>query len=250
MISKEERWLKNRVGRITASELGEITSASGKIIDTNIVYIRAKRWERNHGYALPVSSRTMEIGNETEPMIFEWTKANLDYPDLVYSKDDELGDIPIWIPEDAPYFGASPDAFTVTQETVFEFKTLVGNETTFFYMDEYTPFVEKKARVLKEHGEQIFGLFISNPTVKRVILVKYAPQRDDIMDDRDSPLAPWRGVAFIFERKDYTVSIEEMRQRVILINAMIDAPVDPAQFKAGEWVVENGHLIKKEPNKK
>lgn len=239
-MTKEEQWLKNRVGRITASELSDIMSQSGKIIDGNITYIRSKRWERTHGYALSVSARTMDIGNENEPLIFEWLKANIGAENVVYSKDPELGEIPFWVPEDAQYFGASPDAFTFEHDTVFEFKTLVGNETTFFYMDKYTPYEEKKARVFKEHGDQIIGLFMSNEKVQHVVVVKYAYQRDDISGDVDSPLAPWRGIMFTFERKDYSESIAYTRDRVALINAMIDAPADPAQFKSGQWVLHNG----------
>jgi hypothetical protein len=251
-MGKEETWLKNRVGRITASELGDIMSASGKIIDGNVTYIRCKRWERLHGYALPVSARAMDIGNETEPMIFEWLKANLGGENVVYSKDPELGEIPFWVPDDAQYFGASPDAFTFDHETVYEFKTLVGNEATFFFMDEYTPYEEKKARVLKEHGDQLMGLFLSNPKVQRIIVIKYAPQRDDIMADTDSPLAPWRGITFTFERKDYEVSIAETMQRIMLFNAMIDARVNPVDFKSGSWVLKDGKLYKRpeEPKKK
>ena len=49
--------MQARCGKITASELSEIMSASGKIIDGCVSYIRAKRWERLHGYSLPVSAR-------------------------------------------------------------------------------------------------------------------------------------------------------------------------------------------------
>lgn len=251
-MTKEERWLKNRVGRITASELGEITSASGKIIDGCVTYIRGKRWERAHGYTLPVSAKTMDIGNENEAMIHEWMKANLNGEDVVYSKDPELGDIPFWIPDYIPNFGASPDAFTVDQKVVYEYKTLVGNEATFFFMDKYTPFVDKKARVIKEHGDQIMGLFLSNPSVRKVVLIKYAYQRDDVPEDTDSPLASWRGLVFEFERDEYLASLEEMRKRILLFDAMIDAPVDPAQFKVGEWSIKFGGLVQeiKESKKK
>lgn len=239
--------MKKRLGRITASELGSITSASGKIIDGVVSYIRSKRFERNHGYALPVSSHTMDVGNETEPTIFEWLKANCmdgeDPNSIVYSKD--LPEIPFWTAPDCP-LGASPDAYTEDERVVFEFKTLVGNETTEFFCDPYTSFEEKKARVWKDHGDQILGLMLSNPKVKMVLLIKYAPQRDDIMSDTDSPLASWRGHRFLFERKSFEESIEEMRQRIILINAMIDAPINPSEFKKGEWVVlEDGQLLKK-----
>lgn len=249
-MTKEQTWMKARCGRITASELGDLMSASGKIIDGCVSYIRSKRWERQHGYALGVSARTMEIGNENEPMIFEWLKANVGADNVVYSKDPELGEIPFWVPEDAPYFGASPDAFTFDRKTIWEFKTLVGNEATYFFMDKYTPMVEKKARVIKEHGPQILGLFISSPETDTVKLIKYAYQRDDIDLDVDSPLAPWRGIVFEFKRSDYQASIEEARKRIELFDQMIDAPVNPVEFKDGLWVLKDGKLFHQSPEPK
>ena len=41
---------------ITASELNQLTSKSGKIIEGTLSYIRAKRWERKHGFSHPVSA--------------------------------------------------------------------------------------------------------------------------------------------------------------------------------------------------
>ena len=242
--------MKQRCGRITASELNEISSASGRIIDGNVSYIRAKRWEREHGYTLPVSARTMDVGNENEPMIFEWLKANVRPDNVVYSKDPELGEIPFWVPKDMPFFGASPDAFSYDMKTIWEFKTLVGNEATFFFMDKYTPMVDKKARVLKEHGDQIMGLFLSCPEAEAVKLIKYVYQRDDVELDLDSPLAPWRGLVFEFKRSDYELSIEEMRNRIILFDQMIDAPVNPVDFKDGLWVLKDGKLFHQEPEPK
>ena len=40
-------------------------------------------------------------------------------------------------------------------------------------------------------------------------------------------------------------SIDEMKYRIILFDKMIDAPINPAEFKKGEWSVVNGELIKK-----
>lgn len=251
MKTKEEIWLSKRLGMITASELGSITSQSGKIIDGVVSYIRSKRFERVHGYSLPVSSRAMEIGKETEPMIFEWIKANCpegeDPSTFIYSRD--LEEIPFWRAPDTP-LGASPDAFTKDEHLVFEFKTLVGNENTEFFCDKYTSYAEKTYRVVKEHIDQITGLFISNPKVQRIILVKYAPQRDDIMDDRDSPLAPWRGISFIFDRDAYPKWIEEMKERINLIDAMIDSDINPSEFKVGVWSLSNGGLVKTNPESK
>ena len=71
-MNKELVWKRKRLGCISASELDDIVSASGKIIDGNLSYIRKKRFERKHGYTLPVSSRPMEIGKEQEPYIAQW----------------------------------------------------------------------------------------------------------------------------------------------------------------------------------
>ena len=242
-MDKEQKWLQKRLGMITASELGQITSASGKIIDGNLSYIRSKRWERKHGFTHPVSARAMEIGNEQEPTINEWCKANLGFNEIVYSK--ELPEIPFWIATDCPV-GASPDAFTPDQRIVFEYKTLVGATSIEFFGDEYTSYEEKKLAVWKDHGDQLLGQFISNSAVEEIWVVKYIYQDDDILKDTDSPLAPWRGLVFKFARKDYEASIEELRRRIILFDKMIDAPINPSEFKKGEWYVDdNGQLLKK-----
>lgn len=242
-MDKEQKWLQKRVGMITASELGNITSASGKIIDGNIAYIRAKRWERKHGFSHPVTAKAMEIGNEQEPMIYEWCKANLGFNEIVYSK--ELPEIPFWIATDCPV-GASPDAFTPDQRIVFEYKTLVGSTSIEFFGDDYTSYEEKKAAVWKEHGDQLLGQFLSNDAVEEIWLIKYIYQDDDIIKDTDSPLAPWRGLVFKFARKDFEESLAEMHERIRLFDKMIDAPINPSEFKKGEWFVdETGQLRKK-----
>ncbi len=233
--------MRRRLGMITASELGQITSAKGGIIETNLSYIRAKRWERKHGFSHPVSARAMDIGNEQEPMIYEWCKANLGFSEIVYSKD--LPEIPFWVAPDCPV-GASLDAFVPSERLVFEFKTLVGNTAIEYFGDEYTPYEEKKLAVWKDHGDQLLGQFLSNPNVEGIWLIKYIYQDDDILEDTDSPLAPWRGLVFKFRREDYSESIAAMRDRIILFDKMIDAPINPADFKKGVWYVEGDELKK------
>lgn len=239
-MSKEDIWLRKRLGMITASEVGELTSASGKIIDGNLSYIRKKRWERKHGFAHPISAYAMEIGNQQEPMIYQWALANLGFNEIIYSKD--LPEIPLWIAPDCP-LGASPDAYVPSERLVFEFKTLVGATAIEFFGDEHTSYEEKKIAVWKDHSAQILSQMISNPNVEEIWLIKYIYQDDDIMADLDSPLAPWRGLTFKFKRDDYEESIAEMKERIRLIDAMIDAPINPSEFKKGEWyIAANGEL--------
>lgn len=238
-MDKESLWLKRRIGMITASELSNIMSASGKIIDGNLSYIRTKRWERNHGFSHPVSAKAMDIGNEQEPMIHQWAMENLGLDDLVYSKD--LEEIPFWIAPDCP-LGASPDAFTRDEKIVLEYKTLVGATAIEFFGDDYTSYEEKKIAVWKDHGDQLCGQFLSNPTVEQIWVIKYIYQDDDIMADTDSPLAPWRGLVFKFERSSYANTIEAIKNRILIFDKMIDAPINPSEFKKGEWYLQNGEL--------
>lgn len=240
-MDKQQKWLQQRLGMITASELGQITSASGKIIDGNLSYIRSKRWERRRGFSHPVSARTMDIGNEQEPYVYDWCVANLGLDKIIYSKD--LPTIPFWVSEECP-FGASPDAYTPDECTVIELKTLVGATAIEFFGDEDTSYEEKKIAVWKEHGDQLLGQFLSNRKVREIILVKYIYQDDDIMKDTDSPNAPWRGIVFRFERADFAASIAEMKDRVILFDAMIDSHVNPSEFKKGSWSLKDGKLVK------
>lgn len=238
-MDKESLWLKRRIGMITASELSNIMSASGKIIDGNLSYIRTKRWERNHGFSHPVSAKAMDIGNEQEPMIHQWAMENLGLGDLVYSKD--LEEIPFWIAPDCP-LGASPDAFTRDEKIVLEYKTLVGATAIEFFGDDYTSYEEKKMAVWKDHGDQLCGQFLSNHTVEQIWVIKYIYQDDDIMADTDSPLAPWRGLVFKFERSSYANTIEAIKNRILIFDKMIDAPINPSEFKKGEWYLQNGEL--------
>lgn len=241
-MNKETVWLKKRLGKITASELSNITSASGKIIDGCLDYIRTKRFERNHGFALPVSSKAMEQGKEQEPYAIAWYRENYPQSKIIYSQD--LPDIPFWTNPLVPNYGASPDAFTEDEMIVVEIKCVVGNTTIPFFFDPATSFEEKKARVWKDHGDQILGQFIANPKVLVIRLVKYCPCNDDIMADLDGPLEPWRGIVFEFERRDFEQSIVDMADRIRLFDAMIASGINPSDFKKGEWSVVDGKLIK------
>lgn len=243
MPSKETLWKRKRCGYITASMLADITSKSGKIIDTNLAAIRAKRFERKRGYSLPVSSRPMEIGSANEPYIIAWFREN--HPELPIVYAQELPEIPFWEVSWAK-FGASPDAFTEDEKIVVECKTVVSNSNIEFFADENTPYGEKKLKVWDEHGDQILGQFLSNQKVEEIWLVKHIFCDEFNEEDTDSPLAPWRGMVFKFSRKDYESSIAEMKDRICLFDAFIDAPINPTDFKKGEWYLDsNGKLNKK-----
>jgi hypothetical protein len=187
----------------------------------------------------------MEIGTENEKYVIEWFRNQ--YPDIPIIYAQELGEnIPFWKVGWAK-FGASPDAFTEDERIVIDAKTVVSNSNIEFFADEYTSYEEKKAKVWEEHGDQILGLWLSNPKTEEVWIVKHIYCDEFNEFEPADPLATWRGLVFKFARKDFEASIAEMKDRIILFDKMIDAPVDPSQFKVGEWSVRGGQLHQETP---
>ena len=225
-MDKEQQWLKRRLGYISASELNNLCSKSGKVTKENISYIRRKRFQRKHGFTYPVSGYALDMGKIMEHDAVLWFREN--YPEVPIIYTQELSEIPFWTVDWAK-FGASPDCFTEDQSIVVEIKNLVGNNTAEFFDDTYTPYETKKAFVIEEHGNQICGQFLSNEKVQEIWLVKYIYQRDEVDEDIDSPLAPWRGLVFKFRREDF--DLDSTKQRIIKFDNFIDTDQDPNLFK-------------------
>ena len=220
-VLKEYEWKAKRLGRITASELGDVVSLSGKITEANIDYIRHKRFERRHRFVYPVRCANFDIGNEQEPYAIGWLRNH--YPELDIKYAQEFDEIPFWT-VGWSYFGASPDAFLEDESIGFEIKTLCSIKATEFYADPSVPYEEKESSVLKDHAPQIMGQFLSNEKVKEIWLVKYIYQHDDCDEDRDSPYADWRGLVFKFKREDF--DLESLRSRIIMFDQFINSDVD------------------------
>lgn len=225
-MDKETLWKRRRVGKITASELNQIFSASGKITDGNLDYVRHKRFERTYGFSYPVSARNFDIGHEQEPYAVEWFRAN--YPEKPVLYAQELPEIPIW-EADFANFSASPDAFSEDEAFVLEIKTVVGNTSVEYYADKRTSYEDKRQSVLREHGMQLAGQLLSNPKVQEIWLLKYIYQRDECEEDLSSPLAPWRGVVFKFTREDFP--LEDVRERICLFDDFIDSYEETKRLK-------------------
>lgn len=225
-MDKEQHWLKRRLGYISASELNNLCSKSGKVTKENISYIRRKRFQRKHGFTYPVSGYALDMGKIMEHDAVLWFREN--YPEVPIIYSQELSEIPFWTVDWAK-FGASPDCFTEDQGIVVEIKNLVGNSTAEFFDDDYTPYETKKAFVIEEHGNQICGQFLSNEKVQEIWVVKYIYQRDEVDEDIDSPLAPWRGLVFKFRREDF--DLDSTKQRIIKFDNFIDTDQDPNLFK-------------------
>jgi hypothetical protein len=231
-MDKEQVWKGKRLGCISASELNNLFSKSGKLTKEMMSYVRAKRFHRKHHFELPVSGRALSIGKEMEHDAVEWLRYN--YPSVNWVYSQELDEIPFW-KVDWAKFGASPDCFNEDESIVVEVKNCVGNDTVYYFDDEYTSEEQKRSEVIKEHGNQLIGQFLSNPKVKEIWLLKYIYQRDDVMEDLDSPTAPWRGKIFKFKREDF--DLEASKDRIILFDKFIDSRECPS--KLTNFIVES-----------
>src|SRR5574344_66196 len=80
----------------------------------------------------------------------------------------------------------------------------------------------------------------SYPKVEEIWVLKYLYQHDDIDDDTDSPLEPWRGLLFKFKREDF--DLEAIKQRILLFDKFIDSEYDAKSFKSGYALDENGEI--------
>ena len=225
-MDKEQVWKAKRLGCISASELSDLFSRSGKVTEENLKYVRRKRFHRKHKFELPVTGRALDIGREMEHDAVEWVRANYPSLDLVYAQECE--EIPFWRAGWAK-FGASPDCFTRDESIVVEIKNCVGNDVVYFFNDEHTTYEEKRLEVFKEHGNQLGGQFLSNDKVQEIWLVKYIYQRDDVMEDVDSPIESWRGNVFKFKREDF--DLDAMKERIILFDKFIDSTDSPSKLK-------------------
>lgn len=247
-MANRDEWMQRRCGYLSASMIGDIISASGKIIDGNISAIRKKRFERRFGYSIPFTSSAMEKGTENEPYAVAWFREN--HPELPIVYSQELPEIPFWTVDWAK-FGASPDAYSEDGRVIVEFKTVVSATNVEFFADEYTSYEEKKLAVWKEHGAQLLAQLLTSEKAEEVWLVKHIPQFDEIMQDVDSPLASWRGLVFKFRREDFAESLAALKERIVLFDAMIDSHLNPSSFKEGIWYLDQkGTLKQKEEEKK
>lgn len=225
-MDKEQIWKSKRLGYISASELNRLMSASEIVTAENLKYVRKKRFERKRRFVVPVTGKALDIGTEMEHDAVEWLRYNYPSLDIVYSQ--ELEEIPFW-KVDWAKFGASPDCFTKDERIVFEIKTCVGDNTVYLFADDFTDSKEKLKEVYKDHGNQVGGQFLSNPKVEEIWVIKYIYQRDDVMEDLDSPVEPWRGIVFKFKREDF--DLEAMKDRIILFDKFIDSKDSPSMLK-------------------
>ena len=228
MEKKEYDWFMKKAGHFSASKAKDLLSKSGSWTKGNISYIMEIAYQRKTGRPMPsVSSRTLKMGIENEPMAVDWLRENTDW--IILHCDTDFDEKIFDVPFDDVMFGVSPDAFKMSMpvmaqynkafksyiEALIEIKCVVGRERELFYFSDEYMFEEKRKEAFIEHGEQLAAQMLAYPTVQKAILLKYLPQSDFDEFDMDSPLDPSRGLVFEYTRDELSelMSVSEKRVR-------------------------------------
>lgn len=227
---EDTQWLMKRAGFISASSLSDLMcKGSGKAWgETAISYLRKVEYERMMGTpGLHKDAPALSFGRENEPYAVEWIRANI-HADVRYYEE--------YFPEKpfitVPWakFGATPDVDIADENgnpiELFEIKCTYSESSTYFYFSPSAPESRKKAEVLKEHRDQIAGQFLACPTVQRIHVLKYNPQRDDTDWDIMDPLDPKRGIIFTFTREEMGTYLDDVKERIIKADKFLNTGLD------------------------
>lgn len=247
MDAKEEKWLKERIGFISASEVDKLMSKSGKWTQGNITYLyKIQRQRFLKEPAPPVFSRIMQIGTENEPYAVEWIRVNMGW--IVVHCDKDLSE-KAFVKTDWG-LGSSPDAYLVEDafsdnlghiiaakiKALIEIKCVVGEETTNYYFSPTVPFEKKRLRAFDEHRDQMAAQLLTHPFVNTIYLMKYDPQDDENPWDLRPVLDESRGLLFEFSRDEFGSYLDEMKERVTFANDYLNSGKDLDDIQK-EWEI-------------
>lgn len=232
MDDREYRWQLKRIGKITASEVENIMTASGKWTQTAISYLYKIQRQRTIKEPAPIkNARSLEWGKVNEPNAVEWLRENLlqeKYKKCTIFHCDAEGDEKFFIEGDNN-FGGSPDAYLMRGRKIaayIEIKCTYGEEETNRIFSPTMPYERKRDRVLKEHLWQMVGQMALPNAPDKIILLKYDAQDTFNVFDLRSPTDPSRGIWFEFSREELSPYIEQLKERVAFANKCLDDGID------------------------
>lgn len=229
-MTREEAWLKKRMGRPTSSMLkilctggrrertpeelraASLLKDSRKTVDVEfgdsaITYLyQLKRERRRQKPTFNRDNKNFEWGHINEPYAIAWLKANRPDWDIRHCNcEDDFPEIVFNIAECG--LGDSPDAY-VGSDAIVEVKCTV-TESKFEQIMDMT-----KEEAMKEYEYQFAGHFIGEPKAERLIYVIFDGMNDDDPFDILDPLDPSRGIIFEYSREEFSELIAEIEQKV------------------------------------
>ena len=204
---KDFLWKQKRVGLITSSVLPLIaTKGKGTPFGkTALSKLYEVRYERRTGNEIESRDNyNFAWGREYEPYAIEWLKKQFLFNE-VKSCSGDFDEIVFNTPFDG--FGDSPDFYIYDLngniEYVGEIKCPISQSKIeeLQFMDKITP--------KSEYFEQFLGHFLGCPEVNKLMYVIYDGYAH-------------QGKTIVMHREDFEKELEELRQRIILANNMIN----------------------------
>lgn len=245
MDDREYRWQLKRIGKITASEVDKIMTASGLWTKTAVSYLYKIQRQRTIREPAPIkNAKSLKWGKENEAEAINWLRANMlkgKLKNYTIFHCDVDGDEKVFIEGDNN-FGGSPDAYLMKGDNIvayIEIKCVYGEEETNWIFSPTVPEERKRKRVLDEHMWQMAGQMSLPNAPDKIFLIKYDAQdifnEFDVRDPEDSS----RGLIFEFTREELAPHIENLKKRVAFANKCLEEKIDLDSIQS-YW--EDGHI--------
>ena len=245
METKQENWLKKRVGRPTSSKIKtlftggtrpatpeeiaiyKLVKSTRKTVDlefgdTAIEYLYELAYERESGQPTwTPENRNFTWGSAQEPYAIKYLKANHPELDVKHCSGDDFPEIVFNV--SACGLGDSPDFYSGT-DAVGEIKCVMTGSK----LKRIKEMTREEAR--KEYEHQFSGHLIGKPDAKKLLYVVYFGQNDENEYDILDPLDPSRGVIFEYDRSEFEPLIAEIEAKVTKVMKFLDV-VDRKELK-------------------
>lgn len=232
MDDREYKWHLKRIGKITASEVDNIMTASGRWTQTAVSYLYKIQRQRTIREPAPIkNAKSLKWGQQNEADAIEWLRENFlkgQYKRYTIFHCDLDGDEKIFI-EGENNFGGSPDAYLMKGGHIvayIEIKCVYGEEETNRIFSPTVQYEKKRMRVFEEHRWQLAGQMALPNAPDKIFLMKYDAQ--DVFNEFDlrSPVDPSRGLLFEFSREELAPYIEKLKVRVTFANKCLEDGID------------------------
>lgn len=269
-LTREQRWKLNRLGYFTCSELEALFPKKGGFDKGAMDLLYQKQWERNS--PIPYfrrGSANFDFGHDYEKDGVAWLRENQielglvgdikhcsseeDFPkDIVFEKTEfGLGGSPdVILQVTTKTSDTAPDgcAWYNTETTgLVEIKCVEGKDW-FKFASPTLSLEAKKAMVLEAHKMQLIGQLLLYPEIDHIYLLKYRPQIAEDECDLDSPLATWRGILFRFERSEFGIILDEVKNKIQFCNEYLRSGKDLEQIN--NFCLRGNRIIRKPKSRK
>lgn len=256
-LNREQRWKQNRLGYFTASEIESLLPKKGGFDKGAMDLLYQKQWERNS--PIPYfrkGNANFDFGHKYESYAIAWLRENQIELGLVgeikhCSSDEDFPEDIVFVKTDYG-LGGSPDAYLEKDgiiRSLIEIKCVEGKDWH-RYCSPTLSIESKREMALNGignktgHLNQLAAQLILYPEVDHIYLLKYRPQIEEDELDLANPLDPSRGVLFRFERSEFGILLDQLKEKVAFCDEYLKAGLDLEQIGSASAIkAENGEIL-------